>query len=373
MGKTWYYLHRWLIAKLIKKGDIMNYVGTFISGFEEYIPKLLKEKISDVKVIDVYNGLVVFHTTNSIERLPFFNNVYLLINRINYKSDDFDSNIKDVIKTNINFDNLKKYINYKNKTFKIKAFKENRPTKFNYKIVSSVESSIKNNLNLRLSNTPNNEFIIQQRSEGVILFMLKISNNRLTEKNIPKGSLRPEMSYLLTSMANLSVQDIVLDPFFGSGSIPKTIVKYFDYNMCFASEINHEYVASLKKMYKNNNKKLFIKEKDALNLDCFDDGFIDVIITDPPWNIFNKDENVNYVEFYNKMLTEFNRVLKKDGRLVILMGNKVDFEKAVKLNNYFTINITTSVLVNGKQANVYNLTKKWFDRRILKWIKKLLL
>lgn len=336
----------------------MNFVGTFISGFEKSIRRLLKEQLSDVNIIDIYSGLVIFSTANAIEKLPFFNNVYLLINKVNYKNDNFNSNIKDVVNVNINYKSLRKYISNKNRTFKIKAFKENKPTKFDYRVVSTIENSIKSNLSLKISNIPKNEFIIQQRSEGIILFMLKISNNRLTEKDISKGSLRPEMSYLLVSMANLTSNDVVLDPFFGSGSIPKTIIKYFNYNMCFASELDHECVTSLKKKYKNNNKKLFIKEKDAMNLDCFDNEFIDAIITDPPWNVFNKDESINYVNFYKKMLTEFNRVLKSDGRLVILMGNKIDFENAVKLNDCFTINSITSVLVNGKKANVYNLTKK---------------
>ena len=336
----------------------MNYVGTFISGFEEYIKILLKKEIPDVKINTIYNGLVIFFTNNSVEKFPFFNNIYLLINKINVKNNDFDSNIKEVIKTDIDFLKIKKYIKDKNKTFKIKAFKENQPTKFDYRIVSNIEKNIKNNLALRISDNPANEFVILQRSEGIIIFMLKISNNRMTEKNILKGSLRPEMSYLLVSMADLKSQDIVLDPFFGSGSIPKTIIKHFNYNMCFASELNHACVENLKKEFKNNKKKLFIKEKDATKLDCFNNEFIDVIITDPPWNLFNRDETLNCVSFYEKMLKEFYRILKKRGRIIILMGNKTDFELAVKVDNNFIINSSLSVLVNGKKANVYSLIKK---------------
>ena len=336
----------------------MNYVGTFISGFEKYVEKLLKDSIKDVNIINLYDGLILFHTNQEIKRLPFLNNIYILINKINIKHNDFDNNIKEVIKVNVDYNSLKKFVNYSKRTFKIKAFKENQPTKFDYRIVSRVENDIKSRLGLKVSNTPGNDFVIQQRSEGVILFMLKITNDRLTEKDISKGSLRPEMSYLLISMADLTEKDIVLDPFFGSGSIPKTIVKYFKYNMCFASELSHECVEHLKKEYKNNNKKLFIKEKDATNLDTFDDNFIDAIITDPPWNIFNKDENMDYVDFYKNVLVEFNRVMKKNGRAIILMGNKEDFESALSQVNHFKIKETISVLVNGKKANIYSLIKE---------------
>lgn len=337
----------------------MNYVGTFISGFENYIEKLLKKQFSDVKIICLYDGLIIFKTSNSVEKIPFFNNVYLLLNKTYAKSMEFNKNIKEVIKTNINYSELKKIIDLKkNKTFKIKAFKENQPTKFDYKLVSKMESDIKSNLNLRVSNNPDIEFIIQQRSEGIILLMLKISNNRLTEKNIAKGSLRPELSYLLVAVADLQENDIVLDPFFGSGSIPKIIVKHFNYNMCFASEIDHDCVENLKKEYKKNNKKLFIKEKDATNLDCFEDNFIDAIITDPPWNIFNKDESMNFIDFYKRMLLEFDRILKKTGKAIILMGNQNEFERALCECNNFKLDNTISILVNGKKANIYCLSKK---------------
>jgi len=338
----------------------MNYVGTFVSGFENYIEKLLKKRFLDVKIICLYDGLVIFKTSATIEKIPFFNNVYLLLNKTYSKSMDFNNNIKDVIKTNINYNELKKIIDLKKKkTFKIKAFKENQPTKFDYRLVSKMESDIKSNLNLRVSNNPDVEFIIQQRSEGIILLMLKITNNRLTEKNIAKGSLRPELSYLLVEAADLKEDDIVLDPFFGSGSIPKTIVKHFNYNMCFASEIDHDCVENLKKEYKKNNKKLFIKEKDATKLDCFEDGFIDAIITDPPWNIFNKDETINFVDFYKNMLLEFNRILKENGKAIILMGNQNEFEKALYECNLFNLDNTISILVNGKKANIYCLSKKY--------------
>jgi len=337
----------------------MSYVGTFISGFENYIEKLLKKQFSDVEIVCLYDGLIIFKTSKTVEKIPFFNNVYLLLNKTYAKSMDFNKNIKDVIKTNINYNNLKNIIDLKkNKTFKIKAFKENQPTKFDYRLVSKMENDIKDNLKLRTSNNPDIEFVIQQRSEGIILLMLKITNNRLTEKNIAKGSLRPELSYLLVEVADLQDNDIVLDPFFGSGSIPKTIVKHFKYNMCFASEIDHNCVENLKKEYKKNNKKLFIKEKDATKLDCFEDNFIDAIITDPPWNIFNKNESINFTDFYKSMLLEFNRILKENGRAIILMGNQNEFEKALYECDYFKLDNTISILVNGKKANIYCLSKK---------------
>ena len=56
------------------------------------------------------------------------------------------------------------------------------------------------------------------------------------------------------------------------------------------------------------------------------------------------------------MLKEFYRVLNSNGKMVILMGNTIDFEDALKYT-LFNIEQKLSILINGKKANVYLLKK----------------
>ena len=84
--------------------------------------------------------------------------------------------------------------------------------------------------------------------------MLKLTYNRITEKSLQKGELRPELAYILAVLANLDSNKIVMDPFCGHGSIPRQIVKNFKYNMCFASDNDEELVKLFKNEYKNNKK-----------------------------------------------------------------------------------------------------------------------
>ena len=170
----------------------MNYVGAFISGFEKQIEILLKDKVN---IINLYDGLVIFNTDEEIKKLPFFNNVFLLLNKVNTKG-SFDNNIRNVVNTNMDFNSLKKFI-YK-RTFKIKAYNENQPTKFDYRSVSKIEKDIKNKLSLEISNNPDNEFVIQQRREGFILFMLKLTNDRV---DVPNHSL--DMVLYLEQLLNI--------------------------------------------------------------------------------------------------------------------------------------------------------------------------
>ncbi len=81
-----------------------------------------------------------------------------------------------------------------------------------------------------------------------------------------------------------------------------------------------------------------------------------MIISDPPWNDYNKSYT-NFEKFYIDMLIEFSRILKDNGRIVILMGNISDFENALNKIKIFKIKNKISILINGKKANAYLLKK----------------
>ena len=338
------------------------YASTFISGLSSVVQQLIIKEIPDVEIIQIFDGIIIYKTQefDKVRKLKFTNNTFLLLGLQKTNCGiPFNNEMHKLIKRlNINFKVIKEHIQpLKKNNFKIMTIDKNKPVSIDYRIIDSLENVISSNLNIHLNKrNPDLEFIFLRRTEGIMLFMLKLTYNRITEKKLAQGELRPELAYLLVSLAKLNENKIVMDPFCGHGSIPKQIVKNFKYNMCFASDNNEELVTKLKKEYKNNNKKLFIKQRDALNLSYFEDNFIDAIVTDPPWNIFDKKET-NFTLFYRKMLVEFNRILKDDGLLIILMGNILNFEKALKDIHLFHTNDKFNILVNGKKANIYVLSK----------------
>ena len=338
------------------------YVSTFISGLSKVVEQNLKQKISDIEIIKTFDGIIIYKSneTSKIMNLKFINNTFLLLGLKKSKiGTNFNAEMNELQKKlNLNFDVIKNHIKtLKNQSFKIMAIDKNQPVSINYKIINNLEKSISKNLNIHVNTKkPNLEFIFLRRTEELMLFMLKLTYNRVTEKKLFKGELRPELAYLLASLANLDENKIVIDPFCGHGAIPRQIVKNLKYNMCFASDIDEDLIKKFKNEYKNNKKKLFIKQRDALDLSYFENGFIDAIVTDPPWNIYdNKDED--FSQFYTKMLNEFNRILKESGILIILMGNIIDFEKALRNIDLFKIQNQYNILVNGKKANIYVLYK----------------
>lgn len=339
---------------------MITYAGTFITGFSNVVENNLKLKIKDCEILTLLDGLIIFKCSENILNLkiPFLNNIYYVIDFKETNSNaNYNFSLQNFVKkTNININELKKFIK-KNSDFKILTIDKNQPTGVNFKIIEPLEKLIMSRCGLRLNKrNPKTEFIILRRSENIILFMVKISNNRQTEKTLKKGELRPELANLMISLSNLNDTDIVIDPFCGSGAIPKEVIRNFSYNMCFASDIDDNLILILKKEYKENNKKLFIKKRDALDLSYFEDNFIDAIITDPPWNIYNK-QDINFEKFYEKMLISFKRILKDSGCIIVLMGNIEEFEKALSLVPELILFNKIDTLVNGKKASVYVIKK----------------
>ena len=338
------------------------YVSTFISGLSEIVNNLIVKELLDVEIIQTFDGMIIYKTANhdKISKLKFVNNTFLLLGLKRNKVDkSFNDDMWELVqKLNLNFTIIKNHIkSLKKRNFKILTVDKNQPVSINYKLIEKLEKTIENNLKVNLNKrNPDLEFTFLRRSEGIMLFMLKLTYNRMTEKQLQKGELRPELAYSLVSLANLNEDKIIMDPFCGHGSIPKQIVKNFKYNMCFASDNDETMIQKLKNEYKKNTKKLFIKKRDALHLDYFEDKFIDAIVTDPPWNIY-ESTNEQFDVFYKNMLEEFYRILKDNGTLIILMGNVNDFEIALDTLKKFKITKEYNILVNGKKANIYVLKK----------------
>lgn len=336
----------------------MKYLCTFGSGWDKAIKKIFEKEFANYNVESLGDGIVVFNTKDviNIKELFFFNNVYLLLKDMKNDAEDFDKCVSNILNgLKINYDDIRKSLKeIKARNFKFIGINGNQPCKINYRNLGKLENEIQKNLGIKVSKDRHDlDFVFLKRNNGIMYLLLKLSYNRKTEKDLEKGTLRPEVSYLLSSLADIKETDIILDPFAGSGSIPKEIIKHYKYNMIFASELDEEKYNKLKKRFKGNNRNFFIKNFDALNMNFFKDNFIDVVITDPPWNVYDhKDEN--FIDFYFKMLQELSRIVKQNGKLVILMGNELEFEMALSKTT-LTLEDKLSVLINGKKAKVYIL------------------
>ena len=102
------------------------------------------------------------------------------------------------------------------------------------------------------------------------------------------------------------------------------------------------------------NNKTIIKTLDSTHISIFEDESIDVVITDPPWGIFENIEDI--MSFYSRVLKEILRVVKSGGCIVILTAQKDIIETCFKQNKVFDYK-RIDTLVNGKKSAVYIATK----------------
>lgn len=339
-----------------------TYLSTFISGLQNPVSNLLKENIKDVRINSVLDGLIIYETNeshNKIKQLRFFNNTFILIKTFtNLGKNSLDNMLKDISKMKNLTKIISRLLSKDNKSFRIMVSKENQFVSANKNILKKIEKKIlssKRKLKFNL-HKPDTEFWFLQRRENIGFFMLRLTKN-ITNKKLHKGELRPELAHILCYLSEPDKEDIFLDPFSGYGSIPIERAKSFPANIIFATDKKEEY----KKYFNEKIKlrklkiKIILKTLNALNMGFFKNNFITKIVTDPPWGIY---EGVDINKFYDSMINEFLRVVKNKGIIVVLTSKKQEFEKII-CNHKKDIKLLKKydILVSGKKAGIYKLKR----------------
>lgn len=205
------------------------------------------------------------------------------------------------------------------------------------------------------------EYWLIRRGSGRAYLARRLSKRAKTEKTLQQGELRPELAALLCVLSAPKAEDVALDPFCGTGALPLARAAW-PYNMIFASDADPARIHDLKQRAKETAGKArrkarpFIpKVADALTLTPFDDGFIDTILTDPPWGLYDETP-IPIDAFYARFFTAAARVLKPDGRLILLTGapDAVDTQRGP---SGFTTERAIDTLVNGKPATAFQLRR----------------
>lgn len=338
-----------------------KYFSTFITGTEKIIEGKLKKKSDRLRIISLYNGLVIYETNYSlkaIQEFKFFNNSFLLLEKFDAVFNDNPTAyvLKYLTNSNaIDFLEIKNYLSKnKSRKFKITVSLENQPAPLIKPLIEKLERRIIKSTRLRLSPKYSDiEFLILIRSEKFVLFGIKIAKNKEII-HLEKGQLKPELAHILCYLSQPSQKDVFLDPFAGNGSIPIERFRGFPFKKIIAIEINSQLVNNLKKKIRPS-ENVIVEKGDALNLNTIKDNTVDKIVTDPPWGFYEKT-NIPIQDFYKEMLQEFYRVLRPNGTVVVLIGDKLSFKEALtKLQDKFILLEEHNILVSGKKASIYRM------------------
>lgn len=325
-----------------------EFVSTFTTGFKKVVEKNLPEIVSGCKILNIYDGIVHYKfngNSHDLEKVVYFNNTFFVIKSWCNFSGNFSTMVND-------FCNENKYLLISKGSFRTRFVRENQFEKIDKKLVIKVEENVLKRSKLKIDRvSPSTEIWFDIRREGFAFCGQLISKREFTEKNLNKGELRPELAYLMCCFAELKENDVIAEPFCGYGSIPIQLAKKFRFLHLYVSDIDEEKITVLKeKKYFKQNDFVSIEVQDAFCLKQIKDNSVDVIISDPPWGFF---EDVGDIAlFYDKMFCSFKRILKNDGKMIILSARKDELEYAAEKNNYKIIE-RVDTLVNGKKACVY--------------------
>ena len=334
-----------------------EFISSFITGFQDVVSADLPKRLPGVKILNCYDGLIHYKydgDSRELEKIIYFNNTFFVLKTMKGKGLNFPSLVGALCSG-------KNYFLVNKGSFRVRFQQENQFAKVDKNLTRRVEEYVVRNSRLTLDRlSPTNEIWFSIRREGFAFCGELISKREFTEKNLNKGELRPEIAYLMCCFAKLPNDAVVLEPFCGYGAIPVQLAKRFSCQKIYVSDIDEEKVNALRQAQGPRMPQTEICCADVFELSHIQDNSIDVIVTDPPWGLW---ENIPDIEdFYNRMFVSFKRVLKPDGKMTILTARTVEFENALKKAE-LKIQDSLHTLVNGKKASLYVIARSTATRQ----------
>jgi len=343
---------------------------------QEVVAAVVRERLPDVSIIKLLDGAIIFETECSYDKLNFFcfNNLFSVIDILNDNTsvqpgstEPLELHMRKIIAAN-KTQNSKAVLSaiasavISENTKKIKSFRlvcsvENKPASISETMKRDIENFITRNSSLRPNRSgADTEFWFLYRREGFSVFMKRLTHS--AEKNLQPGELSPQLTWLLCRIGELKSGETVIDPFCGYGSIPEAALKYFPIKKFYALDADNHCIKIARQRRSLKNERCEILKGDAFSaLGFIQDHSADVIITDPPWGMY-KETKMPLEEFYEKTLALFLRLLKNDGRCVILTAARQELESGVEKTPGLRITQCFPILVSGKKAVVYKLVRK---------------
>ena len=340
-----------------------SFYATFIPGLQDLIAETVKQRLSDVKIKKLLDGAVLFETQTSYDKLNFFcfNNIFAVVSIMEHA--EGSAALEKHIKSAIHGGGAGEIIannSGKIKSFRIVFSRENVPASVDERSRVEAEKYISRICALKIDRSlPDTEFwFLFRRVEGgtdFSLFMKRLTLRPSWEKSLHKGELPPPLAWALCRIARLSHGQTVLDPFCGYGAIVNAALKHFHITEFIACDSDKKAALFTAARFKERKLNDFILHHcDFYSLPSLvAEKSIDAVVTDPPWGHYRK---IDGDAFYEKKFAVFVKLLKEDGRAVVLCANKDELLKAVP--DCFSLEKSTPILLSGKKTAIFEFVKK---------------
>ncbi len=333
--------------------------STFLSGAQPLISSTLADLLPDASVKHLDDGIILYKTSSppkSISALRFFQNSFIILSFAENldPADPLKSLIKHIREDETLSSALKTAIASKSRTYKLQASVENQLTALHPIQRQKLEKRLGEYGLHPSSSSPQCELWLMVRSEGYGFLGLRVPKHETYDQPLQKGELKQDLAYLLCLISQPKKTDTVLDPCAGSGAILGEWASSFPYQTLMMGDHDSSHQKDLQRIA-SHTKTITVGSWDAQTLIGISDASVDAIVTDPPWGKFAQD--IDLPEFYRSMLIAFRRVIKKEGRVVLLMSREGCFEEILQSSSFKSDKVL-DILVSGQKARIWLLYPK---------------
>jgi 23S rRNA G2445 N2-methylase RlmL len=312
-------------------------------GLEDISKAEIEEKLTNVSIEEVsYRKIIFTYTGNPAEllKLRSVEDAYIFIGKI-----DDVGHVKDSLEPLLN--KICK-LSFKRALEIVTAVREKDIQEFSIssssvgkrnfsytKVKESLSPKLNKLLNLSYEDERHQDFDIRVFMEHqTTLIGVRLADKPLHRRpykqKTGRGSLIGNVAYIMAFLSDIKPNEVVIDPMCGSGTIAIE-VSYFNPEKILAGDINKEAVDIAKDNVERADTSISIdvKQWDAKHL-IVQNNSINKIVCNLP---FDKQVEVigeSIVNFYSSLFNEFNRIIKADGRMVILTNNANELREAVE-------------------------------------------
>lgn len=324
-----------------------KYTSTFIPGLAEFSAEQVQKPPVKAQVLKLLEGLITYQSKSPylrLDTLKYFNNSFLCLAEIENLN-----NIEKYIKEAFNHqsEELEIFLR-KHATVKIVYSREGEAKQLNPQILLRIEQQLVKQWGLKLEKEePETEFWIYERSQqenyGFIGF--RITKHKDYRKTLQPGELKPEITFAMSTLAEIQPTDTVLDPFSAFGGIIKSVSRNFEFKNIYSIDSNEKNLKIQKEKF-NNSRIKFLKA-DGFKLSSFSDNTFNKIIT---------HALPEHSDRFPTMFKEFERLLAPNGKIVIATSEPQKLLDAIEA---YDLKLTKSynILVADKNTGIFSLSK----------------
>lgn len=327
-----------------------QYYSTFPAGFEPAIEEFIKSDLPGTQIQRVLEGAVEYRRNTVLRDSPrWFNNSFLCLTTFpRAVKDPIQDMVRLTLQRGVDTDVIARHLPDGATTCRAMFMVDGLLAHVGDRTLMKTEEFLSSNSALRIDRArPDVEFWFLYRKEGLGFLLMRLTRHRDFARELAPGELRPDVATLLCRLSNPKPGDVFLDPFAGHGGIIKART-HFPAEQIIAGDKDSKLSAELSAACAPH-KKARALVLDALDMPSIDSGSVDAIVTDPPWG--DHEPLPDPAGFYGRFCAEARRVLKRDGRLVVLSALKREAEAALRQG--FALDRKLDVLISGKKAAVF--------------------